>query len=75
VTLTGTTYTVQGSHTYKREGVYAVRVTVSYGGASATLRAAALILEDPPHHGCHHHHLDSLSVLYHELLKRLGLVH
>jgi VCBS repeat-containing protein len=69
ITRSGTTYTVHGSHTYREEGVYIVSITVSYGNASATIRALALILEEPPHHGRHHHH----DGYFWELFGKLGM--
>ncbi|HEX7449881.1 MAG TPA: putative Ig domain-containing protein, partial [Pirellulales bacterium] len=46
IALSGSTYTITGSHTYGDEGVFLVKVAVSGGGASATIAAQARILEE-----------------------------
>jgi autotransporter-associated beta strand protein len=58
VSSTGTVYTVLGSHTYREEGNYKVTVSlsVSGGGASATIRTTASVLDERHHHRRHDHH-------------------
>jgi uncharacterized repeat protein (TIGR01451 family) len=46
VTLTGTTYSVQGSHTYDDERNFAVKVTVTDDSATVAINATAVILEE-----------------------------
>jgi hypothetical protein len=46
ITLSGTTYTVQGSHTYTDERTFALSVKVTDDTASATASTSAVILEE-----------------------------
>ncbi|HVX59670.1 MAG TPA: DUF4214 domain-containing protein, partial [Pirellulales bacterium] len=46
VTLSGTTYTVLGSHTYTDEGTFTIRVQVTEDTASATLTTTATMKEE-----------------------------
>jgi len=46
VSVSGTTYTVLGSHTYQDERTYAIVVTVSDDSASATIGSQAVVQEE-----------------------------
>jgi hypothetical protein len=46
VTLSGSTYTVQGTHTYTEESTFSVTVTVTAAGSPTTIRTSASILEE-----------------------------
>ncbi len=75
VSWNGTSYTVRGSHTYGKAGVYALRVNVCYENVSAILRTEGLILDESAQHGWYHRYYSFFTRLYHDLLARFGLTH
>jgi phosphodiesterase/alkaline phosphatase D-like protein len=45
VGLSGNTYTVAGSHTYKEEGTYPTKTTITYPGGHTTVSGTATVLD------------------------------